>query len=302
MLRCQWVAVVAAAMLVGGCSPKRIGMSRMADALAATATTYRTDNDIELVRAAAPSTLKLVEMMLDQAPDHAGLLSTACSGFAQYAYGFLQLDSEIAEPSAPAAAAELKARAGRMYERARGYCAREIETRHRGFRGELAKDAGAALSRTRPADVPSLFWLGVSWGGELSVADNQLMRLPELVTVRRVFNRALELDEAWERGAIHEALIAFDGMPALLGGSAERATRHFDRAVALSEGQSAFAYVTMASSVSVPARDRSGFERNLKAALAIDVNRDPSVRLANLLAQKRARFLMSRAGTLFASR
>ena len=67
----------------------------MADALAATATTYRSDNDIELVRVAAPSTLKLVEMMLDQAPDHAGLLSTACSGFAQYAYGFLRAETGV---------------------------------------------------------------------------------------------------------------------------------------------------------------------------------------------------------------
>lgn len=302
MLRFQCVAVVAAAMLACACSPKRIGMSRMADALAATATTYRSDNDIELVRVAAPSTLKLVEMMLDQAPDHQGLLATACSGFAQYAFGFLQLDSEIAEPSTPAAAAELKVRAGRMYERARGYCEREIETRHRGFRRGLSTNARDALAPTRAADVPSLFWLGVAWGGELSVADNQLRRLPELVAVRQIFNKALELNEGWERGAIHEALIAFDGMPALLGGSADRATRHFDRAVALSDGQSAFAYVTMASSVSLPARDRAGFERHLKAALAIDVNRDPSVRLANLLAQKRARFLLSRAGTLFAVR
>lgn len=302
MFRFRLAAVAAVTVLVCGCSPKRIGMSRMADALAATATTYRSDNDIELVRAAAPSTLKLVEMMLDQAPDHSGLLSTACSGFAQYSYGFLQLDSEIAEASAPAAAAELKTRAARMYERARSYCLREVETRHRGFRGELAKDATAALSRTKSTDVPSLFWLGIAWGGELSVAANQLMRLPELVSVRLVLNRALELNEAWERGAIHEAMIAFDGMPALLGGSVARANRHFERAVALSEGQSAFAYVTMASSVSLPARDRAGFERHLKAALAIDVNRDPSIRLANLLAQRRARHLLSRVGTLFASR
>jgi predicted anti-sigma-YlaC factor YlaD len=302
MFQLQCAVMVAITVAVCGCSPKRIGMSRMADALTATATTYRSDNDVELVRAAAPSTLKLVEMMLDQSPDHAGLLATACSGFTQFAYGFLQLDSEIAEASVPSTAAELKSRAARMYERAKGYCLREVETRHRGFRSELAKDAKAALSRTKAADVPSLFWLGVSWGGELSVAGNQLMRLPELVTVRLVFDRALELDEAWERGAIHEALIVFDGMPVLLGGSVERATRHFERAVALSKGQSAFAYVTMASSVSVPARDRAGFERHLKAALAIDVNREPSVRLANLLAQKRARFLMSRAGTLFMSR
>ncbi|HET7218374.1 MAG TPA: TRAP transporter TatT component family protein [Vicinamibacterales bacterium] len=302
MLRLGCAGILMMVLLVCGCSPKRIGMSRMADALAATATTYRWDNDIELVRAAAPSTLKLVEMMLDQAPDHAGLLATACSGFTQYAYGFLQLDSEIAEVSAPATAVELKSRAARMYERARGYCLREIETRHRGFRTELAKDGKVALARVKAVDVPALFWLGVSWGGELAVAQNQLMRLPELVTVRLVLNRALELDESWERGAIHEALIAFDGMPALLGGSVERATRHFERAVALSEGQSAFAYVTMASSVSVPARDRAGFERHLKAALAIDVNREPTVRLANLLAQKRARFLMSRTPALFASR
>ena len=289
------------ALAVAGCSPKRMGMNRMADALAATAGTYRWDNDIELVRAAAPSTLKLVEMMLEQSPEHAGLLSTACSGFAQYAYGFLQLDSEIAEPSTPAAAAELKVRAGRMYERAKGYCIRTIETRHRGFRAELAKDATTALARTSGEDVAALFWLGVAWGGELEVSDNSLMRLPELVSVRRVLNRALELDEAWERGAIHEALIVFDGMPVLLGGSVERATKHFERAVALSEGQSAFAYVTMASRVSLPIRDRQAFDRHLKAALAIDVNRDLTVRLANLLAQKRARFLISRTSALFSS-
>jgi hypothetical protein len=88
----------------------------------------------------------------------------------------------------------------------------------------------------------------------------------------------------------------------LLGGSAARATKHFERAVELSQGQSAFAYVSMASSVSQPARDRPGFERHLKAALAVDVNRDTSRRLANLIAQKRARFLLSRIGSLFGSR
>jgi TRAP transporter TatT component family protein len=81
-----------------------------------------------------------------------------------------------------------------------------------------------------------------------------LQRLGELATVRMLMGRALELDEAWERGAIHEAMIALDGMSRLLGGSATRARRHFERAEALSEGQSAFAYVTMASSVAVRRR------------------------------------------------
>ena len=103
------------------CSPKKLGISRMADALTATASAYSRDDDPEFVRLAAPSTLKMVEMLLDDQPGHAGLLLTACSGFTQYAYGFLQLDAERAAVSDQASAAELRGRATRMYERARGY-------------------------------------------------------------------------------------------------------------------------------------------------------------------------------------
>jgi len=285
-----------------GCAPRTIAANRMADALSATARSYTTDNDIELVRAAAPSTLKLVEMMLDQAPQHQGLLSTACSGFTQYAYGFLQIDAEMVEPADRAAAAALNDRALKMYARARGYCLRLLDASHRGFSDELKKNAQSALGRAVRADVPALFWLAVAWGGEVSLASNQLLRLPDLVTIRAILARTLALDESWDRGTLHEAMITFDGMPALLGGSADRAGKHFQRAVELSQGQSAFAYVSMASSVSQPARDRAGFERHLKAALAVDVDRDPSRRLANLIAQKRARFLLSRANALFGSR
>jgi hypothetical protein len=282
-----------------GCAPRTIAANRMADALSATARSYTTDNDVELVRAAAPSTLKLVEMMLEQAPQHHGLLSTACSGFTQYAYGFLQVDAEIAEPADRGAAAALNDRAQKMYARARGYCLRLLDASHRGFSDELRKNAASALARANRADVPALFWLAVSWGGEVSLAPNQLLRLPELARIRAVLARTLALDESWDRGTLHEAMITVEGVPALLGGSTARATRHFERAVELTQGQSAFAYVAMASSVSQPGRDRAGFERHLKAALAIDVDRDPSRRLANLIAQKRARFLLARASALF---
>jgi len=114
-----------------------------------------------------------------------------------------------------------------------------------------------------------------------------------------LLGRAIELDEGWEQGTLHEAFISLDGMSSLLGGSAARARQHFDRAVALSQGHSAFAYVTFASTVSVAAKDRAEFDRLLKAALAIDVNANPSTRLANLIAQRRARTLMAQATRLF---
>ena len=281
------------------CSPKNIGINRMADALSSTASSYSRDDDPEFVRLAAPSTLKMVEMLLESQPAHPGLLMTACSGFTQYAYGFLQVEAEQAEPRDRAAAAELRGRALRMYERARGYCQRAVELRHPGVGVALKADPAQALASMTVADVPALFWLGASVGGSVAVADRPILRLGEVAIVRAVMARALALDERWEHGAIHEAMIALDGMPTLLGGSAARAREHFDRAIALSNGTSALAYVTMASSVAKPAKDRAEFKRLLEAALAIDASRAPALRLANLIAQRRARWLLSQIDRIF---
>ena len=94
-------------------------------------------------------------------------------------------------------------------------------------------------------------------------------------------------------------MIAVESLPILLGGSAARAREHFNRAVALSNGESAFAYVALATGVAQPAKDRAEFERLLRAAIAIDVSKRPSIRLANLIAQKRARYLLSQVNKLF---
>lgn len=270
----------------------------MADALSSTATAFSRDNDPEFVRLAAPSTLKMVEMLLDDNPSHPGLLMTACSGFTQYAYGFLQVEAEMLEPPTGAPARELRARGIAMYVRARDYCGRALELRHPQARETLARDPAPLLAAAVRADVPALYWTAVALGGELSLAPNQLTRLADLAAVRALLTRAVELDDAWEGGAIHEALIAVDGLPLLLGGNAARARAHFDRAVALSKGESAFAYVTMAESVAQPAKNRAEFERLLRQALAIEGGR-PSLRLANIIAQKRARFLLARIDRLF---
>ncbi len=274
----------------------------MADALTATAAGYARDDDPELVRAGAPATLKMIEMMLDTQPTHPGLLITACSGFTQYAYAFLQIDSEILGGADTRAGQDLRERAGRMYARARGYCLRALGTSHKALAEGLVRAPQVALalleSTDRP-DVPALFWSAAAWAGYLALSPDQLVRLPEVAIVRALFDRALLLDEGWQNGTIHEAMIAIEGLPRLAGGSPARARRHFDQAVALSGGQSAFAYVTLASSVSLPANDRSEFERLLQQALAIDSSRRPELRLANLVAQKRARFLLASAERLF---
>ena len=297
---CSYALLVTAVLFATfGCSIKRMGVERMADAISSTATTYARDNDPEFVRLAAPSTLKMVEMLLDDNPTHPGLLLTACSGFTQYAYAFLQVDAENIPQSSGAPWRESWARTVRMYDRGLDYCFRLLERTLPGVRARIVAGDAASLAPASRADVAALYWTAAAWGGSISSSPAPLLRVGELRGVRALMQRALALDPGWEAGAIHEGMIALEGVPALVGGSAQRAKSHFEQAVALSGGQSAFAYVAMATSVAQPAKDRREFERLLKTALAIDVNKRPTLRLANLIAQKRAAALLARAPQLF---
>ena len=282
-------ALCLALVCTAACSPKTMAINRMASALASASSVYETDNDPEFVRLAAPSTLKTVEMLLKDSPSNPQLLQTACSGFTKYAYAFLHIEGELRASDA-AAAAELKARAGRMYQRARGYCLRGLAlAQPRVTLESLGDDPNGALKSTTVADVPWLYWTAASWGAELSLASNQLARITELASVRALLNRARTLDDRWDSGAIHEALIPFDGLPAMLGGSPAAARADFDRAIELSGGKSVFAYVALASTIADPAEKK----KLLEAAVAIDAASLTSRRLTNLIAQRYARALLN---------
>jgi TRAP transporter T-component len=280
-----------ALMLTAACSPKHLGINRMASALASSSSVYETDNDPEFVRVAAPSTLKTVEMLLTQSPKHPQLLLTACSGFTQYSYGFLHVEAEVRAADA-ALSNDLRTRAVKMYQRARAYCLRGLQIRHPALSAQaLAADPVAALKKTTLEDVPWLYWTAAAWGADLSLASSPLARVAELAVVRALLNRARALDDTWEQGAIYEALIAFDGLPPMLGGSPQAARADFDKAMQLSDGKSVFACVALAATITDPAEKR----RLLERALAIDVSTMTSRRLTNLIAQRYAKALLSAA-------
>ncbi len=286
----RWrILAVGALVASSACSPKQVAINRMAAALADSSSVYERDNDPEFVRLAAPSTLKTVEMLLSQAPNHPQLLLTACSGFTEYSYGFLHVEAAVRAPDA-AAASELRSRASKMYQRARGYCLHGLGTRHPGVTLQaLGSDPDGVLKQMTVEDVPWLYWTAAAWGAELSLAANQLMRVGELASVRAMLNRAKALNEGWEQGAIHEALIGLDGLPPMLGGSPAAARADFDRAMTLSNNKSVFAYVALASTVSDAAEKR----RLLEQAVAIDVSGATKRRLTNLIAQRYARALLT---------
>jgi tetratricopeptide (TPR) repeat protein len=127
---------------------------------------------------------------------------------------------------------------------------------------------------------------------------------PELVSdipqAEALIYKACEIDPNYDDGSLQEFLITYEaGKPVLMGGSIKKAKEHFDEALELNKGLSASTYVDYAEAVDVQEQNRSEFEDMLNKALDIDVDQDKSTRLVNLIIQKRARWLLTQADTLF---
>jgi predicted anti-sigma-YlaC factor YlaD len=282
-----------------GCSLKKIAVNSFGNAVAGAGTSYSSDDDPDLVLDAAPFGLKTIEGLLEQAPRHKALLYAAASGFVKYSFGRLQQDADFVEERDLPRATALRDRARRQYRRALEYGLRGLEVDFPGLRARLRADPAAALARAGKRHVPLLYWTGLAWGGAISLSKDDSELTADQYVVEAIMKRALELDEVYEHGAAHDFFISYDGgRPASAGGSAQRARAHLDRALALANGHRAWPLVTFAEVVSVSLQDRKDFERLLRQALEVDADAVPELRVTNLLAQRRARWLLSRADEL----
>ena len=289
----------AAALALGGCSVNSFVAAKAGDALAAGGSTWSAEDDPELVREALPFALKTMESLAAEAPKHTGLRLALCRGYVGYAGGFLEPEAEAVESQSFERAKAVRLRAERLYLRALGYCRQALDLGFKGVGEELDTAPDAALARVGKKAVETLYWTGVAWGSAVSLGLDHPERIAQLPTVRAIFERALVLDEAWDRGSLHEAMIVFDSMPAMMGGSAEVARRHFERSIELSQGLRASPYVTWARSSAVARQARREYRETLEKALAIDPDRFLPDRLLNLISQARARTLLARTDDFF---
>jgi len=283
-----------------GCSIRRYALNKAADALAESGATFASDDDPELIKAAAPFSLKLMESFLAENPRHPGLLAAAASGFTQYAYAFVQEDADEAEPTDLAAAEALRTRARRLYLRAKGYGLRGLEVKHPGFGKALLADPKAAVRSATKADVLLLYWTASAWASGISLSKDDPEMVGQIAAMEALIQRALDLDESYGKGAIHSFMISYEmSRPGAAGDPVARARHHFERALALSHGIDASPFVALAEAVTIQKQDVKEFESLLNRALAINPEANPDSRLVNTVMQRRARWLLSRESELF---
>ncbi|MEW5737952.1 MAG: TRAP transporter TatT component family protein [Myxococcota bacterium] len=295
LLRLFFTALLALAL--PGC--KSIATNAIADALSGPGN-LGSDDDPELIRDAAPFGLKTMESVLESQPEHVGLLTSLASGFTQYAYAFVQQDADAAELDSKFSQSKAgRERAKKLFLRARDYGLRGLELSSPGITEKLKSVRGLpeAVAPLKKEDLPLVYWTAAAWALAISNGKEDMQLVAELPAPGALLTRALELDEGWDDGALHEFAVSYEA--ARPGGTEATAKAHLDRALALSHGRRLGVQVSWAEGPLVQGQKREDFEKTLKAVLAADANASKPDRLANIIAQRRARLLLDHADDLF---
>ncbi len=289
-----------AALSLSGCSLKRMAINSLGSAVASGSTsTFARDEDAELIRDAVPFALKTIESLIEQSPKHRDLLTAAASGFTQYGYAFVQQDADFTEAQDLGRATQMRQRAKKLYLRAADYGFRGLEVDVPGFRDRLASNPDALLSTVTKKQISLLYWTGAALAAALAVDVNDSELAVRQTAIEKMMRRALALDDGWDHGALHDFFISWEAGHAGTGGSMAEARRHFAASTRLSGGTRAAPYVAFAESVAIAENNRKAFAAALEEALRIDIDKTPDQRLANVINQRRARWLLGRIDDLF---
>jgi predicted anti-sigma-YlaC factor YlaD len=299
-------------LLLSGCSIQKIAIRKVADMMSGEegASVFTGDEDLELIADAMPFVLKLYEIMLEQEPEHTGLLLTAGKGFIGYANVFVQTPMEMLSYEEYEKEKALRTRAKKMYLRGRNYVLRALEVRHPGsievLSGNFTDQAGqeklsALLSEMSEEDVPFLYYAAVGWFGAvgMDVFDMDLtLDVPKAVAM---VDRGYELDPDYGNGLIHEFYISYYASipPGMVEGSEEKARFHFKRAVELSGGKNPAPYVALATTLSIQKQDAKEFIELLNTALEIRPEDDPDNKMIIVQNRGRAAWYLSRIEDFF---
>jgi hypothetical protein len=196
-----------------------------------------------------------------------------------------------------AAAREKRARSKLLFLRGRDYAIRGLETSHPNFMEGLYRERDATIASTKMEDVAFLYWAGASWAGALSVAKDDPELIADLPIAGALVTRVLELDESYDNGSAHEFFISYEG--GRPGGDNEKARAHYKRAYELSAGRKASVHVALAEAVVVSEQNLAEFRFLIAAALAVEPDEAPEIRLVNTIAKRRAEWLETQIPRLF---
>src|SRR5581483_1972443 len=281
-----------AILLLSACNLKQTAMRSLADAIAEPGDVYARDDDPELVRESIPVMLKLMEQLESGLPKHKPIHLALARSFTSYAAGFLEEDADRLHESDVERARPLYTRARKLSLRAYRYGLQGLDLAAPGFRaafdGNSREERDRVLKLITKDDVALLYWTAAGLGTAIACAKDDMKLVGMVPLVETLMKRGLELDESYDEGAFHEFFVTYDSK------NAKSAKQHLDRALELDHHKKLGPLVSYAEGALVEQQKKADFKKTLDEVMAFDVESDAHNRLVNIIAQRRAKWLLSR--------
>jgi len=233
--------LAAAAFLLSACAGRQWVIREAAETVEAGLPALEADDDVDLLVAALPANIKLLEILLSQDPGNRDLRVLLSRLYGAYAFvGFEEkIEACRLTGGCPEALPALESQAARLYRRGLGYALDALEIGNPGLTealGDLTRSV-LALQTLRAKDAPALFWYGFNLAGAVQHGEQNIETLSRAYLVEASMHRVLALDPGYFHGAAHLVLLVYHAArPPALGGDPRKAEVHYEALRSLHDG------------------------------------------------------------------
>lgn len=282
------IFLLSALVFLSGCSLQKMALKTTSGLFAYGIEALYAEPDLKIAETAIASNLKLLDGFHLADEKNKEILELLTQGYASYSLGFL----EESEPE----------RASLFYLRARDYGFKRLQLT-KAFKDSIpAKEAdfSARLPQVKKSEVAPLFWTAFAWAGWVNLNRDNPKAVFDLTIVKAMMNRVLELDETFFFGSAHLFWgSTYGSIPPLLGGSPEKAKKHFERAIEISGGKFLMADVYYAQYYAATTLDEELFDETLRKVEDAPPDIMPGYELMTSLAKRKAKDLMAKKEEIF---
>ena len=303
----RWILLVTMWLTVLACSPKPLIVRQIADLVNQGVVAYERDDDWELVEEAFPANIKLLETLLANAPDDRQLLTLLSRMYASYSFGFVETRFDetnyLVDPSDRRAKemALLQDRVNRYYEKGVGYALMALEESAPGATVAFQKVGTIMpyLDSLGRREVAPLFWYGFNLGAWVNRNLDSVTAVSRAHVARKVMERVIELDPAYNHGGAHLFLMVYFGSrPPMMGGSQEKALTHYQEVKTIAGDNYLLPDLFYGRFCLYQQQEREGFVELMQRIAGHPASAN-GVSLYNAIARRRAAAYLAAVDTLF---
>ncbi len=270
------------------------------------------ESDYDLAARAIPGALKTIEGFYVADASRDKLRGILAEGYCQYATAFVEDEWEVAKFAGKIDDAKYQSgRASKLFARCMNYALADMPE---GFEKSLFGTPDVAMRAVNgigKSDRRAMLWVAAGLGGMI----NHNLDRPDMVAylsiVKGMFERIVAIDKGYRPDDCNSSCVVHLALPHIalgminsaaskeFGGKPEVAQAEFEEAFKITGGKMLLPKVLLAYRVGVGTNNRKLFHDTLAQVLETDPAIWPEQRLANEVAQRRARRYLSKEKELF---